>query len=123
MFGFARAFGKRKLQWSASRGPMMSEANHSRRAERVPIVADISLRRSFETRYSVRILDFSPHGARVELVERVRPGDRLWISLPGIETLEAITCWVDDFIAGVEFVHPLHPSVFDMLTARMLGSP
>ena len=99
----------------------MSYATQPRRAERIPIGADISLRRSFETRYSVRILDFSPHGARVELVERVKPGDRLWISLPGIETLEATTCWVDGFVAGVEFVHPLHRSVFEMLTARMSG--
>lgn len=86
------------------------------------IAADISLRRSFEHRYQVQILDFSPHGCRVELVERVKPGDRLWVSLPGIETLEATTCWVDNFIAGVEFAQPLHPSVFAMLTARMLGS-
>ena len=100
----------------------MSEADQSRRAERVPIGADISLRRSFDTRYQVQIVDFSPHGRRVELVERVKPGDRLWISLPGIETLEATTCWVEDFVAGLEFIHPLHPSVFDMLTSRMLGS-
>ena len=100
----------------------MSEAVQPRRAERVPIGADISLRRSFETRYQVKILDLSPHGCRVELVERVRPGDRLWISLPGIETLEATACWVDNFVAGVEFAHPLHPSVFAMLTARMNGS-
>ena len=94
----------------------MTNASQPRRAERVPIGADISLRRSFE------ILDLSLHGCRVELVERVRKGDRLWISLPGIETLEAITCWVDGFVAGAEFIRPLHPSVFDMLTARMRGS-
>lgn len=98
----------------------MSKAVQPRRAERVSIAAGISLRRSFEIRYAVQILDLSPHGCRVELVERVRPGDRLWISLPGIETLEATTRWVEDFVAGVEFVHPLHPSVFDMLAARML---
>lgn len=98
----------------------MSDAVQPRRAERIPIAAYISLRRSFENRYQVRILDFSPHGCRVELVERVRPGDRLWITLPGIETIEATTCWVDNFIAGVEFVQPLHLSVFDMLAARMI---
>nr|MDQ3077917.1 PilZ domain-containing protein [Pseudomonadota bacterium] len=62
-----------------------------------------------------------PEGCRVELVERVRPGDRLWLSLPGIESLEAAVCWVDNFVAGVEFVRPLHPSVFEMLTQRMRG--
>ena len=100
----------------------MSEADQPRRTDRVPIGAEISMRRSFDTRYRVQLLDFSPQGCRIELVERVRVGDRLWISLPGIETVEAITCWVDNFVAGVEFVTPLHPSVFDMLTQRMKRS-
>lgn len=101
----------------------MGDARQPRREERTPISAEISLRRSFETRYQVQIVDLSPHGCRVELVERVQPGDRLWISLPGIETIEATTCWVEDFVAGVEFSRPLHPSVFDMMTARMRPSP
>ena len=100
----------------------MSDADQPRRTDRVPIGAEISMRRSFDTRYRVQLLDFSPQGCRIELVERVRVGDRLWISLPGIETVEAITCWVDDFVAGVEFVTPLHPSVFDMLTTQMKRS-
>ena len=100
----------------------MSDADQPRRTDRVPIGAEISMRRSFDTRYRVQLLDFSPQGCRIELVERVRVGDRLWISLPGIETVEAITCWVDNFVAGVEFVNPLHPSVFDMLTTRMKRS-
>jgi len=99
----------------------MREADQPRRVQRVPITAEIALRRSFDTRYRVNLLDFSPAGCRVELVERVLPGARLWISLPGIETIEAKACWVDDFVAGVEFVTPLHASVFDLLIARMGG--
>lgn len=97
----------------------MSEADRPRRTDRVPIGAEISMRRSFDTSYRVQLLDFSPQGCRIELVERVQVGDRLWISLPGIETVEATACWVENFVAGVEFVAPLHPSVFDMLTTRM----
>ncbi len=101
----------------------MSEADQPRRAQRVPITAEIALRRSFDTRYRVNLLDLSPKGCRVELVERVLPGARLWISLPGIKTIEARACWVDNFVAGVEFIIPLHASVFDMLVARMGGLP
>ena len=100
----------------------MSEDRPERRSERVALEGEISLRRSFDTKYRVNILDFSPHGCRVELVERVQVGDRLWISLPGIETIEAVACWVDNFIAGVEFVQPLHPSVFAMIAGRMGGN-
>ena len=101
----------------------MSEADQPRRARRVPITVEIALRRSFDTRYQVNLLDLSREGCRVELVERVLPGARLWISLPGIETIEAKACWVDNFVAGVEFITPLHPSVFDMLVARISGPP
>lgn len=97
---------------------MNSEADLPKRTVRVPIEGDIALRRSCDIRYKVKIRDLSPEGCRVELVERVRPGDRLFISLPGLATVEATACWVDEFVAGVKFVSPLHASVFDMLSAR-----
>ncbi|MCY7338537.1 MAG: PilZ domain-containing protein [Sphingomonas bacterium] len=97
----------------------MDEGQQPRQADRIAIDAEILLRRSFQPRWLVRITDFSTHGCRVDLVERLQQGARLFVSLPGIETLESNAAWVDDFVAGVAFVHPLHPSVFDMLATRM----
>ncbi len=97
----------------------MSEADQPRRSERIALVAEVRVRRRFDHRYTVNLLDFSAEGCRVELVERAQPGDLLWISLPGIQTIEATACWIDGFVAGVRFKQPLHPSVFDMLAARM----
>ena len=100
----------------------MSEAHQPRRADRVKTDGEIALRRSFALRWPVRMTDFSPYGCRVELVERIPPSARLFVSLPGIETIMSSARWVDGFVAGVEFCRPLHPSVFEMLAARIGGN-
>ena len=55
----------------------------------------------------------------MELPVTVSPGDRIWISLPGIESIQAEVCWVKEWTVGVEFSRPLYPSVFDMVRDRM----
>jgi len=91
----------------------------SRRAERVPLRADIDFRRAGDHRYRVNILDFSCEGCRLELPERVLPNEIIWISLPGLETLQARVAWVKGWNAGVEFLRPLYPAVFEMMRHRM----
>ena len=65
----------------------MADSKDPRRAERIPLRADIDFRRSGEHRWRVNILDFSPEGCRVELPVRVKPDDSIWISLPGLESI------------------------------------
>lgn len=89
-----------------------------RRSERIPLSAEIELRRSFNGKYQVTVRDCSPQGCCINLVDRVALDETLWIKLPGLESIEAYVCWTQDFIAGVEFIKPLHPAVFDMLMAR-----
>lgn len=66
-------------------------------------------------RASVKVMDISRLGARVEGVFLVRKGDRFWLKLPAIEAIEARVAWVKNFEFGCEFVRPLHPVVFDAL--------
>ncbi len=93
-----------------------------RRTERVEMRADVDFRRAGESRYRVNILDFSPTGCRLELPERVLPNEIIWISLPGIETLQGRVAWVDDWISGVEFMKPLHQAVFTLMRERMCAA-
>ena len=99
----------------------MPEDDQTRRAERVPLKAHVDFRRSGDHAYSINILDISPEGCRIDLPERVIPEEVIWIALPGIESLQARVCWVKDWVAGVEFVRPLHPAVFEMIASRMRG--
>lgn len=97
----------------------MSDNDDPRRAKRVSLRADIEFRRSGEHRWRVNILDFSPEGCRVDLPIKVLAEDTVWISLPGIETIQGNVCWVREWEAGIEFSSPLHPAVFDMVRERM----
>lgn len=93
--------------------------SHGRKAERVPMQADIDFRRTGEHRWRVNLLDFSPQGCRVEVPVRVKIDDLIWISLPGLEALQGRICLVEEWVAGVEFDKPLHAAVFEMVELRM----
>ena len=113
------AFG---LVWSArAEGEqVLAESDKTlRKAERVPLRADVDFRRAGDHRYRVNILDFSPEGCRMELPVNVSPGDTIWISLPGLESIQAEICWVKEWTVGVEFTRPLYPSVFELVRERM----
>ena len=100
-------------------GPPMVDNSDPRRAERLPLRADVDFRRTGEHRWRVNILDFSPQGCRVEVPVQVVPDDTIWISLPGIESIQGTVCWVKEWEVGVEFAKPLYPSVFEMVRQRM----
>ena len=94
-------------------------ADHGRKAERVPLHADIDFRRTGEHRWRVNVLDISPQGCRVELPVRVVNEDLAWITLPGLEAIQGKICWVNEWVAGIEFDRPLYPAVFDMIERKM----
>ena len=87
----------------------------------MPLQAQIDFRRAGEHAYFVNILDISPEGCRIDLPERVKLDEVIWLALPGLESLQGRVCWVKEWTAGVEFVRPLHPAVFDMIAQRMQG--
>lgn len=97
----------------------MVDETDPRRAARVALRADIEFRRAGEHRWRVNILDFSPEGCRVEVPVKVDVDDLVWISLPAIESIQGVVCWVKEWEVGVQFAKPLYPSVFDMVRERM----
>jgi hypothetical protein len=90
-----------------------------RRSDRVSLNAVVSLRRAGQLNYRVRVFDASLHGCRVEFVERPKLDEQLWVKFEGLHAVEAEVCWVDGFAAGLNFVQPIHPAVFDALIASL----
>lgn len=90
-----------------------------RKSDRVVVNAEVILRRVGQNNYRVRVYDTSRHGCKIEFVERPRLDQRAWVKFEGLEALEALVCWVDGFVAGVEFERPIHPAVFDLLVQRL----
>jgi hypothetical protein len=90
-----------------------------RKSARVAVNAEVSLRRSVQLGYRVRAYDASPYGCKLEFVERPELAERVWVKFEGMDAVEGLVCWVDGFVAGVEFVRPIHQAVFDALAPRL----
>ena len=87
--------------------------------ERKPVAAEVLLRRSAQSGYRVRVFDISPSGCRCEFVERPAIGERVWVKLDRLEPLESEVRWIEDANAGLRFIQPIHPAVFDMVLQRL----
>ncbi|WP_028639546.1 PilZ domain-containing protein [Novosphingobium acidiphilum] len=90
-----------------------------RRSERRGISAKVQYRRS-TVRMAGVTLDLSCHGVRLAAMERLRIGEVLWITLPGLPPRRATVKWADRFDIGCEFDDALHPAVFDRI---MMSDP
>jgi len=90
-----------------------------RRSERVPLSAEVALRRSGQLNFRTSVFDLSPHGCRIQFVERPSLEERVWVKFDGLEAIEAQVCWVDGLKAGLAFAIPIHAAVFEQLVARL----
>jgi hypothetical protein len=109
--------GKVGLQF----GPGVEEEDtkpQPRAAERIAVTAEVLQRRQGQPGYRVRLFDVSRNGCKAEFVERPRAGDHVWIKFEGLESIDAEICWAEGFQAGLKYVNPIHPAVFDLLLKR-----
>jgi hypothetical protein len=110
--------GKAGLSFKTGDAP---KPERPRAADRIALVSEVVVRRIGQAKYRVRVLDLSPVGCKIDLIDRPRIGEKMLIKFEGIEIMEAEVCWVEDFFAGLRFDRPFHPIVFDLLTARLRG--
>ena len=90
-----------------------------RQSPRIGLEAEIRLRRAGQRSYRVNILNVSLHGCKAEFVERPQLDELVWVKFESLAALEAMVCWVRGFEVGLEFEHPIHPAVFDVLISRL----
>lgn len=101
-------------------GGHMDKVEHilPRRAERKPVQGTAALRRSGHNKVPVTLLDLSTHGFRIETFGGIIIGTPVWITLPGLASIEAKVVWARGDQAGCEFFRPLHPSVLEDVLRR-----
>jgi hypothetical protein len=92
---------------------------YGRRSNRIAVEADVTLRRSGQNNYRVRVYDASPHGCKLEFVERPHIEEHVWVKFDGLDAIESAVCRIEGSVVGVEFVRPMHPAVFEALAARL----
>ena len=98
-----------------------AQARTPRAAERLGLLAEISLRRPGRPTFTVRVCDISTHGCRCEFVDRPNQDEQLLVKFDGLEALAATARWIDPPLTGLKFERPIHPAVFDLLLARLGG--
>lgn len=97
----------------------MANQDERRCGDRVALDANVDFRRPREHNYVVRLHDLTAQGCRIDLPEHVSNPDRVWVTLPGLESQASIVRWESDWVAGVEFQRPMHPAVFDHMAAKL----
>src|SRR3954466_10384096 len=97
----------------------MPERMERRQWPRLPLEADVELRRRRETHYTIPMQDLTPQGCRVASPERLLGGEMVWVQLPSLASLPAQVKWTKTWQSGIEFEQPMHPAVFAMMMARL----
>lgn len=95
------------------------QSTQSRSHERMSVNGEVMMRRAGKVNFRVQVYDLSPQGCKAEFVERPALNEQLWIKFDGLEALEAKVRWISGAKAGLSFVRPLHPAVFDLIVARL----
>jgi hypothetical protein len=98
-----------------------SNSPDGRKAKRERIKARARFREVGSNPYEVEIEDLSATGFRMASYAKPRIGTRIWISLPGLQALEAVVRRSEGTSHGCEFINPLHPSVAEHMQARLKG--
>lgn|GEM_PF-785394 len=94
-------------------------APDTRRSRRAAIKARARFREAGANPYEVEIDDLSATGFRMISYTRPRTGTRIWVTLPGLQSLEAVIRRSEGNNHGCEFVIGLHPAVAEHLQSLL----
>ncbi len=93
--------------------------NDHRRQERVPVAVAAKLRDRHSNKYDVRLLDLSVTGFRAEAHYALDAGQIVWLTIPGMQGLEATVAWRRGLEIGCNFRQPLYPAVLDHIVKTL----
>lgn len=115
-----KAFGRLFGVSSTGQGERLRMTD-TRQSDRVPLNCDVEFKRHGDARYKVDLLDFSPHGCCISPPIRVEQGESISLRIPDMEAIHGRIAWVRDWKAGIQFDHPFHEAVFELVVRRLEG--
>jgi len=96
-------------------------AQEARSAPRTKIAIPAQLRQSGGRAFETRVHDLSLSGFSATSVSRMHVGAICWLTLPGLEALQAEVVWWENSMCGCAFSQLLSPIVHDNILARYRG--
>jgi len=96
-------------------------AQEDRSAPRTKIMIPAQLRASGMRAFQTVVNDLSLSGFSATSVGRMHTGSVCWLTLPGLESLQAEVVWWDSGLCGCAFTNLLSPIVHDNILARYRG--
>jgi hypothetical protein len=104
-----------------ARGRYELAAQEDRSAPRTKITIPAQLRASGARGYQTTVHDLSLSGFSATAINRMHPGAICWLTLPGLEALQAEVIWWESHMVGCAFTNLLSPIVHDNILARYRG--
>lgn len=102
-------------------GAYSQAALEDRCAPRQRVNIPANLRPSGGRGFQTVVSDLSLGGFCANSLQRMYPGNRCWLTLPGIEPLQADVVWWDGGRVGCAFAQLLSPIVLDNILVRFRG--
>ncbi|GGD49734.1 PilZ domain-containing protein [Erythrobacter arachoides] len=96
-------------------------AQEDRSAPRTRIMIPAQLRASGARAFQTVVNDLSLSGFSATAINRMHLGSICWLTLPGLESLQAEVVWWESGVAGCAFTNLLSPIVHDTILARYRG--
>ena len=93
-------------------------AQEDRCAPRTRLTIPAQLRASGGRGFQTVVHDLSISGFSAAAISRMHPGQICWITLPGLESLQAEVVWWDNSVVGCAFADLLSPIVHDNILER-----
>ena len=91
-----------------------SEVEPRRREPRLDVTAEIPLPPLGETAVEARLLTISSRGFMAETKALIRPGSRIWVTLPAVGRVNALVVWAQSGRIGGELAEAIDPlAVFE----------
>jgi len=93
-------------------------AQEDRSAPRTRLLIPASLRPSGSRGFQSEVRDLSLSGFSAQSINKMHPGTLCWLTIPGLESLQAEVVWWNNQLVGCGFSQLLNPIVHDMIIAR-----
>ncbi len=93
-------------------------AQEDRCSPRTKLTIPSQLRASGGRAFCTVVHDLSISGFSAAAINRMHEGQRCWITLPGLESLQAEVVWWDNSIVGCAFMELLSPIVHENILQR-----